>query len=251
MNIPILHYRKWKCYQNNVNLKFCYLTYSICCQCLLFSLFLSLIFSWITLLGINYLCCVAVLALGFPQQEAFLERFALQYGERFCRCSSVWRKTIKASKLPHFCREVSYWHSQSLGISCCTFSIFTYRWNLFAMCTVSFFRVSNWVWIYTKAALMVEAGEWVSAATDCVYSYIMWKEDFYREVWENNSNFAFSNSSSFQLRFDIARPQQMFSKHLSEGCDPYVLISDKSNSIFFWKCDILLTSLCCKCMMLK
>lgn len=66
-----------------------------------------------------------------------------------------------------------------------------------------YIRVSNWVWIYTRAALMERAGEWVRGATDCVYTYIMWKEDLYREVWEGNYK---SNSFMFHLMFR----QQMF-----------------------------------------
>ena len=80
-------------------------------------------------------------------------------------------------------------------------------------CTVTCIRASNWVWIYTKAALMEKAGVWLRGATDCVYSYVMWREDFYREVWEKNYYSAFSHSFISQLRFNIARPQQMFSKH--------------------------------------
>lgn len=146
-----------------------------------------------TPLGVNYLCCVAVLALGFPLEKAFLDRLPRQYRERFCRCTSGRRKTIKASHrmpLPQDTDLSSIWvlqfflprchmdtHKACGSVAANSLEHFFYFPTWAAQLSRN--GLSNRVWIYTKAGLVVEARGWVCAATDCVNLYIMDIENFF------------------------------------------------------------------------
>lgn len=125
------------------------LLFDLCIASVCSSVYFCLIFPWMTPLGVNYLCCVAVLALGFPKEKAFLDRLLHQYRERFCRCTSGWRKTIKASHrmpLPHdidlssirmlqfSCQGVMLTLTRPVDQLLQILHIHKYWWNLLVMC---------------------------------------------------------------------------------------------------------------------
>lgn len=131
----------------------------------------------------------------FPVTESYISvtlHQAFPPGDHSCyshdhKCQEYWNtsQTVYSPKLSLIYQcSFALWETLNTCILCCL------------SCTVTCIWVSNWVWIYTIAALMERAAEWVSGATDCVYSYILWKEDFSQGSLRKDKS---SLSNSFNL----------------------------------------------------